>query len=86
MGGANQRLCPKMNQVTLEIKKGVTGVYVGQIKEIPGIIVQSKTVEGLEAEAKDSLDFYFETYPAEYDKLFETERIIQYRTMQVMMQ
>lgn len=49
----------------LKVVKGVTDVWVGQITEIPGIIVQAETMDGLIKEAIDSLTLYIKTFPNE---------------------
>jgi predicted RNase H-like HicB family nuclease len=61
------------HDITLKITKGVTGVYVGQVVEIPGIIVQAETQEQLIEEFKKSLDLYFTAFPEEHDKIFHAD-------------
>lgn len=58
------------HSLTLKITKGVTGVHIAQVMEIPGIIVQAESKAKLENELKKSLDLYFEAFPAEHDKIF----------------
>jgi len=55
--------------VTVKVIKGVTGVYVGQVEEIPGIVVQAETKEKLADELKKSMALYFKAFPQEYDSM-----------------
>lgn len=58
------------HQLTLYVTKGVTGAYVGHLKEIPAIIIQSETENGLELEANISVNLYWKEFPEDHDKLF----------------
>ena len=50
--------------LTLKVVKGAQpGVWIGQVQEIPGIIVQSDSKEGVVKEAADSLFLYVKAYP-----------------------
>lgn len=72
------------HDITLKIVKGVTGVYVAQVGEIPGIIVQAETKEKLVNELKKSLALYFEAFPAEHDKIFHAgESAVEYQRLEV---
>jgi predicted RNase H-like HicB family nuclease len=61
--------------VTLKITKGVTGVFIGQIPQIPGIIVQADDTEQLKEEAEKSLEIYFEAFPELHEQIVEAEQV-----------
>ena len=46
-----------------------TGEYIGQCKELPGVIAHSSTEDGIKDEMDKALDAYFDAFPKEHDKL-----------------
>ena len=58
------------HNLTLYVTKGVTGVLVGHVKEIPEIIVQANTEDELEKETSLSVNVYWNNFPLMHDKLF----------------
>ncbi len=46
--------------LTLIVKKGKNGFLIGQIKEIPAVLTQGKTVEEVKDNIKDALELYLE--------------------------
>jgi predicted RNase H-like HicB family nuclease len=46
--------------LTLIIKKGKNGFMIGQIKEIPAVLTQGKTIEEVKDNIRDALDLYLE--------------------------
>ena len=52
---------------TAIIKKGSEGWYVGQIKEVPEVVSQGKTVEQLESNLIDALKLFLnEALPSDW--------------------
>ena len=68
--GYHEHSDEETHHLHLYVTKGVTGVWVGHVKEIPSIIVQASTEKGLDKEADKSLTWYWHFYPQEHDKLF----------------
>jgi predicted RNase H-like HicB family nuclease len=60
---------PKLCTFTIDVWEGYTKVFVAQMKELPGIIVQSKTLHGTLKEMGDALDAYLNAFPEERKKL-----------------
>ena len=60
----------EQHDLTLYVTKGVTGVYVGHLKEMPEILVQADSEEKLAYEAKESASFYWKNFPEVHDKLY----------------
>jgi predicted RNase H-like HicB family nuclease len=58
------------HDISIYIIKGVTGAYVGHVKEIPGVIIQADTEEHLDDECTTSLDFLVSEFPEIHDKLW----------------
>ena len=54
-------------RLTIVIKKGKSGYLVGQLKEIPAVFTQGKTVKELRSNIKDALELYFEDLREQYD-------------------
>lgn len=54
-------------RLTIVIKKGQTGYLVGQLKEIPAVFSQGKTLKELKENIKDALELYFEDLREQYD-------------------
>ena len=46
--------------LTLIVKKGKNGFLIGQLKEIPGVLTQGKTVDEVKDNIKDALELYLE--------------------------
>ena len=63
--------------LTLVLKKGKDGFLIGQLKEIPAVFTQGKTVEEVKENIADALDMYLddirEQYHPEGDMLQEEE-------------
>lgn len=55
---------------SLYVTKGVTGVLVGHVKELPEIIVQAETEDKIASEVNESVLFYWKHYPDSHDKMF----------------
>jgi predicted RNase H-like HicB family nuclease len=68
---------------TLKVIKGVTGMYVGQVQEIPGIIVQAETKDKLIHEARVSLKVYSEEFREKYLKTFNRGQAIEYERVPI---
>lgn len=58
------------HELTLYVTKGVTGKYVGHIKEVPEVIVQADSEKELEDEATKSVNLLWVEYPEMHDKIF----------------
>ncbi|MDA4124609.1 MAG: hypothetical protein OK438_04060 [Thaumarchaeota archaeon] len=56
--------------VTLYTTKGVSGVFVGHVKEFPGVVVQADSIEHVKDECTTSLDLLVSEYPELHDKLW----------------
>jgi predicted RNase H-like HicB family nuclease len=69
--------------ITLKVTKGATGVYVGQVQEVPAIIVQAETKEKLIDEAMTSLNVYAEEFPEKYQKIFSVEPTVEYKKVPI---
>ena len=48
-------------KLTMAIRPGMDGWFVGKIVEIPGVLTQGKTVEEAKANLLDALALYLET-------------------------
>jgi predicted RNase H-like HicB family nuclease len=67
------------HHLNLEITKGVSQVYIGQVVQIPSIMVQAETKEKLMEEAKEAVMGYFKAFPEAHDEVFgEEEPRLQY--------
>ena len=70
-----------------KITKGeVTGVYIGQIEEFPGITAYGKTEDELVTNINESIDAYFDAFPEEikvYEKIAKTESGKEVKKMKV---
>jgi predicted RNase H-like HicB family nuclease len=53
--------------LTLVIKKGKNGYLIGQLKELPAVFTQGKTVEEVKINIVDSLEMYFEDIREQYN-------------------
>jgi predicted RNase H-like HicB family nuclease len=73
------------HEITLEVSQGASGdgMYIAQVKEIPGIIVQADSKDKLHDEVLKSFDVYFEAFPEEHDKIFHKKQSIEYLKMKV---
>ncbi len=60
----------RIHEVTLYVVKGFTDVYIGYVKEMPGIITQAKTVKLLEEETSKSINVFWNEFPEVHNKLF----------------
>jgi predicted RNase H-like HicB family nuclease len=64
---------------TLIIKSGKDGFLIGQMKELPEVFTQGKTIEEVKENIADVLEMYFEdlreSYVLQGDILEETEMI-----------
>jgi hypothetical protein len=49
--------------------KGVTGEYIGQLVEIPEVIVHAPTKERIKPLLLKALDAYFDAFPTEHDRI-----------------
>jgi len=58
------------HNLSIYISSGPTGVFVGHIKQFPGIIVQAETKDKLAEEALNSIDFLWKNCPETHDKVF----------------
>jgi len=47
-------------KLTLSIEEGENGFYIGQIKEVPGVLTQGATIEEVKENIIDALQLYFE--------------------------
>jgi predicted RNase H-like HicB family nuclease len=67
-------------KLTLIIKKGKNGFLIGQIKELPAVFTQGKTIEELRENINDVLELYLEDvreqYNPEGDMIQEEELIL----------
>ncbi len=63
--------------LTLVIKKGKNGFLIGQLKEMPAVFTQGKTIEEVKENIADALDMYLddirEQYHPEGDMMQEEE-------------
>ena len=53
-------------KLTLVIKKGKSGFLIGQLKELPAVFTQGKTVEEVKENIADALDMYLEDIREQY--------------------
>lgn len=53
-------------KLTLIIKKGKNGFFIGQIKELPGVFTQGTTLEELRENINDALEMYLEDVREQY--------------------
>jgi predicted RNase H-like HicB family nuclease len=53
-------------KLTLVIKKGKSGFLIGQIKEIPAVFTQGKSVEEIKENIMDALEMYLEDIREQY--------------------
>ena len=60
----------QVHDLTMYVTKGITGVFVGHVKEIPEVIVQADTEDALDEEATASLDLLITNFPEIHDKLW----------------
>ena len=47
-------------KLTLIIEEGNNGFYIGQIKEVPGVLTQGITIAEVKENIVDALELYFE--------------------------
>jgi len=47
-------------KLTLIIEEGNNGFYIGQIKEVPGVLTQGTTIAEVKENIVDALELYFE--------------------------
>ena len=47
-------------KLTIKIKEGKNGFLIGQIKEIPPVLTQGKTIEEVKENILDALELYLE--------------------------
>ena len=48
------------NRLTIVVTKGESGFFIGQIKEIPAVLTQGLTVDGVKENIRDALQLYLE--------------------------
>jgi predicted RNase H-like HicB family nuclease len=53
-------------RLTLVIKKGKSGFLIGQLKELPEVFTQAKTIEELKENIFDALELYLEDLREDY--------------------
>jgi predicted RNase H-like HicB family nuclease len=53
-------------RLTLVVKKGQSGYLIGQLKEMPEVFTQGKTIEELKENILDALDLYLEDLREDY--------------------
>jgi predicted RNase H-like HicB family nuclease len=67
-------------KLTLVIKKGKNGFLIGQLKELPEVFTQGKTIEEVRENITDALEMYLEDireqYHPEGEMLQEEELVI----------
>jgi hypothetical protein len=59
---------------TLKYKEDSSGMFVGQSKEFPFIIVKGKTVNELGRYVKRHIDVYFRTFPEDAKKIIQMHK------------
>lgn len=62
--------------VNFRIKRGYTGILVGQCKEFPAIIVQAKTLFDMKKEIFDAFKGYFKAFPEKIQTALEKKYLI----------
>jgi predicted RNase H-like HicB family nuclease len=62
--------------INLRIKRGYTGILVGQCKEFPAIIVQAKTLFEIKKEIFDAFEGYFKAFPEKIQTALEKKYLI----------
>ncbi|WP_394991711.1 type II toxin-antitoxin system HicB family antitoxin [Emticicia sp.] len=60
-------------KLTATIQKSEDGWFVGQIKELPAVIEQGKSVEELKKNLSEALEFYLETQRLLFDKTHQNQ-------------
>jgi predicted RNase H-like HicB family nuclease len=53
-------------KLTLVIKKGQSGYYIGQLKEMPAVFTQGITIEEVRENILDALELYLEDIREQY--------------------
>ena len=61
------------HHLIIEVQKGVNNIFIGQLREIPSIIVQAKTKQQLVKKIEEAFDAYFDAFPEEHDKNFPSQ-------------
>jgi predicted RNase H-like HicB family nuclease len=63
---------PHEHHLTCHVHKGkVTGIYIGKLKEIPGIIAYANTKEELHKKINEAMTAYFQAFPKQHDIIFK---------------
>ena len=61
--------CNHEHHLQYHSHKGVTGEYIGQLVEIPEVIVHAPTKEGIKELISEALNVYLIAFPTEHDKI-----------------
>jgi hypothetical protein len=48
-----------------------TGIYIGKLKEIPGIVVYSKNKDEIIEKIHEAVSAYFDAFPKQHDIIFK---------------
>jgi hypothetical protein len=62
--------------VNVRVKRGYTGLLVGQCKEFPAVIVQGRTLLNIRSEIFDGLEGYFQAFRGENNELIEKHGVL----------
>ena len=66
---------PHEHHMAYHCHKGVTGEYIGQMVEIPEIIVHASSKEKLKEEIIDAMNAYFDAFPDQHDNIFKNNKV-----------
>ena len=74
---------PHEHHMTYHCHKGLTGEYIGQMVEIPEIIVHASSKEKLGQEIYDAMNAYFDAFPDQHEKIFENNGITEVKQITI---
>ncbi|MGB7952573.1 MAG: hypothetical protein WCF23_01225 [Candidatus Nitrosopolaris sp.] len=61
--------CNHEHHLQYHSHKGVTGEYIGQLVDIPEVIVHAPTKEGIKILLLEALEVYFDAFPTEHARI-----------------
>jgi predicted RNase H-like HicB family nuclease len=73
---------PQEHKFLLEVTQGATGMYVGQVVQIPEIMVQADTKAELFDEAKIAIQGYLKAFPETHKEL-ENRPLLEYQPLEI---
>lgn len=73
---------PQIHKFFVEVTKGATGMYVGQVVQIPNIMVQAATKAQLFDEAKTAIVGYLQAFPEAHEEI-ASRPLLEYEPLQI---